>query len=398
MVGLIPTENWEYSIGNVISGLFNTFVQNNHDEMLHINGVGKCIPARSGRAAIVAAIKALQLKSGANIGVPLYSCPVVFKAIKETGCLPVFIDIEPDTYNISVKDLSKKSSLLDAIIIIHMFGNVCDISSLLDAANGKPLIEDCAQSLGSKFEDRMTGTFGNIGVYSFRSGKYLSVGEGGALFTSDKEKVYRLLKLISEMPIPFKSEELIHVLKTYIRSKLRSKPMFGIIGKKIWQIYNRTVNYSAKTPIVLRQIFKSDHQLTINRLNFIENAIERQRSNAKIYEDNLQLDSGMLCIEKPGTFYNRFMYPILFSSTEHRDLMAKYLGDRKIDTAMPYQDIPEIATEYYNYNGDCPVTENMSKRILIIPSYYKLGEKEVKYIVSCVNSGWKQINNHVITT
>ena len=377
MIGLLPTEYWEYKFSDIIRGLAAALGPRKPNGMLYIAGLGNCIPARSARAGLVAAIRALDLPPGARIGVPLYCCPVVFKAIKAAGCTARFIDVEPATYCMSAEDLFAKRSQVDAVIAVHMFGNLCDMPGLQEAAQGKPIIEDCAQSLGSKLDGRMAGSFGTIAVFSFRSGKYLSVGEGGALFSSHADVRSRLSQLISEMPAPSRAEECVHVAKTYIRSMLRSKPLYGVVGYPLWYIYNKKVDYSAKSPIVLSQIYRSDLAITINRLALLDSAIERQRANADFYSRTLKLDSGMLCSEKPGTFYNRYLYPIIFPSSEHRDLIAAYLHSRQIDTAKPYKDIADVAAAHYGYAGDCPVAEQIAKRVLVIPSHYSLKKKDV---------------------
>ena len=200
--------------------------------MLYVPGLGDCIPARSARGAIVAAIQALDLPSGARIGVPLYCCPVVFKAVQEAGCAARFIDVEYSTYCMSGDDLFAKRDQVDAIIAVHMFGNLCDMSRLQEAARGEPIIEDCAQSLGSRYHGRPSGTLGTIGVFSFRSGKYVSAGEGGALFTGDEGLRSRLAQAVSAMPAPDRKEECVHVVSTFLRSILRRRPLmdFWAIG------------------------------------------------------------------------------------------------------------------------------------------------------------------------
>ena len=195
MLGLLPTEYWEYNLSDILRSLPVALGPSKQNGMLNIAGLGNCIPTRSARAGIVAAIKALDLPPGARIGVPLYCCPVVFKAIKAAGCTARFIDVEYSTGCMSTEDLLAKRSQLDAIIAVHMFGNLCDMPGLQEAAEGKPIIEDCAQSLGSRLDGRMAGSFSTIAAFSFRSGKYLSVGEGGALFSSDADV------LLSAVPI-----------------------------------------------------------------------------------------------------------------------------------------------------------------------------------------------------
>ncbi len=246
--------------------------------MLSIPGLGNCIPARSARAALVTAIKALKLPPGARIGVPLYCCAVVFKAIKAVGCKPRFIDVDTATFCMSAVDLKAKSSEVDAAIAVHMFGNVCDIPSLRDAMPGKPIIEDCALSLGSKLDGQMTGSFGDAAVLSFRSGKYLSVGEGGAFFSRHPSISARALGVISNLPMPSRKEECLHVAKTFLRSTLRSKPFYGLAGYALWEAYNRKAEFSAKSPVVEGQIYRTDLSLTRTRLDQLDAAIQRRQS------------------------------------------------------------------------------------------------------------------------
>lgn len=393
MIGLLPAEHWEYNIDDIYRGFSAALGRMQRHGMLRLEGLGMCIPARSARAALVAAIKALNLPAGARIGVPLYCCPVVFKAINATGCTTRFIDIDPTTFCMSAVDLSTKRSQIDAVIGVHMFGNICDVPGLREASQGKPIIEDCAQSLGSKLNGRMAGDFGTIAVFSFRSGKYLSVGEGGALFSNHADICSRLCKLISAMPVPSRAEECVHIALTYIRSMLRSKPLYGTVGHRLWSIYNNTVDFSEKSPIILSQIYKSDLAIAIDRLRRVESAIKTQRANADYYSNTIKMDSAMLCSEKPGTFYNRYLYPILFPSSKHRDQMAVYLHQRQIGTATPYKDIVDVSARHYGYAGDCPVAEKVAARVLVIPSYYSLTSCDVQNVAKHLNEGWAEISS-----
>ena len=395
MIGLLPAELWDYKFRDIFHGLAAALGPLRANRMVDIPGLGHCIPTRSARAGLITAIRALNLPPGARIGVPLYCCPVVFKAIKAAGCIACFIDVDYSTYCMSAEDLFAKRSQLDAVIAVHMFGNLCNMTSFQEVAQDIPIIEDCAQSLGSKFDGRVAGSFGTISAFSFRSGKYLSVGEGGALFSRHSEILSRLSQLISEMPVPDRADECMHVAKTYIRSMLRSKPLYGVVGYPLWNLYNKKVDYTAKTPVVLSQSYRSDLAIAINRLALLDSAIERQRTNADFYSRALKLDASMLCSEKPGTFYNRFLYPITFPSSEHRDLIAAYLFRQQIDTSKPYQDIPEVAATHYGYKGDCPVAEQIAKRVLVIPSYYSLKKRDVERIAQRLNEGWTEANGRI---
>ena len=141
MLSLLPTENWEYKVSDIFRGFAASLGPRELSGVLNLDGLGNCIPTRSARAGLVAAIKALDLLPGARIGVPLYCCPVVFKAIEMAGCKASFIDVESATYCMSAGDLFAKHSQVDAVIAVHMFGNLCDMPRLQDAAQGKPIIE-----------------------------------------------------------------------------------------------------------------------------------------------------------------------------------------------------------------------------------------------------------------
>jgi perosamine synthetase len=385
MLGLVPNELWEYSVGDALRNLWRS---SHGSDSLEIPGLGESIAVRSARAGIVVALQALGLPQGARIGVPLYCCPVVFKAIVTAGCTPCFIDIERDTFCMSSADLATRRSQVDAVIAVHMFGNVCDVPRLQEVIGGKPIIEDCAQSLGSKLGGRAAGSFGAISVFSFRSGKYLSVGEGGALFSRDAGLRSRLQQAVAAMPVPGRKESRLHVAKTYVRTKLRSRPLYGLVGYRLWRAYNKRVNYSSKSPLVLGRIYQSDLATTLKRLPALESAIQRQRTNANAYARALKLGAGMLCDEPAGAFYNRYQYPIVFPSSEQRDRMACHLLAHGVGTAKPYSDIASVARAHYGYSGDCPVAERVAETVLAIPNHHQLRQQEIARIAQAVNEGW----------
>lgn len=393
--GLMPVEHWEYGILDFARGIVGSFSSGKPEDAMQIPGLGSCTPARSARAALVAAIRALDLPAGAKVGVPLYCCPVVFKAVIAAGCSPCFIDVERSTCCMSPEDLYAKRLELEAVIGVHMFGHLCDIHGLQRAAPSIPVIEDCAQSLGSVRDNCSTGSSGLMAVFSFRSGKYLSVGEGGALFTREPRIHSRVLHLLSAMPQASRSQECAHVASTYVRSRLRGKALYGILGYPLWSVYNRTVGFEDRSPVTLGQIYRSDLELAQKRLDLIDSVIARQRSNADFYSRALCIDSGLLFKEEPGAFYNRYMYPIVFNSSEGRDFMSSYLRKRKIETGKPYSDIVQVATMHYGYGGGCPISEQIARGVLTIPVHHALKRRDLLRVVQHVNAGWTSFTDRV---
>jgi dTDP-4-amino-4,6-dideoxygalactose transaminase len=348
------------------------------------------LPVRSGRAAIIISLRALGLGPGSRIGVPLYCCPVVFKAIKTAGCLPRFLDVDPGTFCVSSADLYAKRSELDALIAVHMFGHLCDMGDVRKAMEEKPVIEDCAQALGSTWHGQGAGSMGTMGVFSFRLGKYLSVGEGAEIYAGPPGLRETLARLLADLPEPTFAEELKHVFETFARAKLRSRPLWGLLGSSVWSRYNAKTDFVDKSPIVLTQVFRSDWEIARHRMTRLPQMIEAQRQNAEYYVRNLELDPSMLSLERPGTFYNRLMFPIVFGSPKQRDSVRSRLRQSGISSATPYEEAIEGAAKNYGYDGDCPVAEGLLRRTLVIPCNSRLRRQDVEHIARSLNAAWAE--------
>jgi len=200
MLDLLPPKLNELSTSDVVRGLLAARIPVGSQIMIPLPGLGGGIPNRSARAVVIVAIQALSIRPGSRIGVPLYCCPVVFKAIRAADCVPRVTDIDTETFCLSSEDLRANRSGIDALVAVHMFGNLCDMPKVLEIMDGTPVIEDCAQSLGSKLEGRACRSFGDISFFSFRSGKYLFVGEGGAQFSENKDLRVRMSDLTAALP------------------------------------------------------------------------------------------------------------------------------------------------------------------------------------------------------
>jgi perosamine synthetase len=394
MISLVPTEHWDYGPSDMFRGLLAALSPRRTDPYIGLPGLDWCLPTRSARAAIVLALKALGLRPEASVAVPLYCCPVVLRAIAEAGCRARFIDVDRNTYCMSATDLATKSLEVDAIIAVHMFGNMCDVPALRKAAPGKPVIEDCAQAVGSRLDGRVAGSFGDIAVFSFRSGKYISVGEGGAVYSSVADVEIRLSDLIKELPVPSPVDEVIHVSTTCLRSMLRTRPLWGLIGTTLWSAYTKKVDSMSQAPIVMGQTYETDRDMAVRRMVVLPSMIERQRQNADHYLLNLTIDADMLCPETPGAFFNRLQFPLLVPTPAQCDRLAELLRREQISTARPYKDIVKIAAEHYGYSGDCPQSERIARTVLVIPCNYGLKAADVKRISTSVNRVWAQVRNH----
>lgn len=386
-IKLIPRYNWDYNFIDLYKGINSIFTDKVEiDEIFEKIFGEKPIFTNSGRASLYAILKSLNIPSGSFVGVPLFCCPVVFDVIKKADLTPKFIDINLDDYNISPEDLSKKISSISAVIVVHMFGNPADMDSIKNICKNVPIIEDCAQSLFTKYKGKYTGFHSIASFYSFRSGKYISAGEGSAIFCKDSYQRSFLEKIVKSFDEKGMVNELVHCSTTYIKSFFYKKPWYGIIGRPIGKLLDKKLNLTAKDGFECGKIKKSDLGVIEGKIKNFKEKIDKQRENAKILLKKINLSEAILPIEKEGCLSNYYQFPIRFKSTAHRDFTSDYLLKKGIDSAKYLDELIDLVKNKYEYVGDCPNAELASKTVLVIPHYYTLSKKELIYIGDTLNA------------
>jgi len=148
------------------------------------------IAVNSGTSALQASLYALDVKSGDEVLVPSFTFVATANSVKAVGAKPVFVDILKENYTMDPDDLRKKvTKRTKAIIPVHLYGHIAYIEEIIEVAkkNNLKIIEDSSQSLGSKFKQKHSGTFSNLGCFSFYGTKVMTSGEGGAIVTDEKK-------------------------------------------------------------------------------------------------------------------------------------------------------------------------------------------------------------------
>jgi len=151
-------------------------------------GVKHAVAVSSGTAALHLALLALGIGEGSEVILPSFVCPALLNAVHYVRATPALVDIDPDTYNISVSQIEKALSHRTAAIIVpHMFGLSADTDAILSF--NIPVIEDCAQSVGATLKGKYAGSFGAMSIFSFYATKMLCAGEGGAILSNDDDLI-----------------------------------------------------------------------------------------------------------------------------------------------------------------------------------------------------------------
>lgn len=155
----------------------------------------------SGTSAIHCAIAALDPEPGDEFITTSITDMGALAPIIYQGGIPVFADVDPETYNVTARSIEARiSSKTKAIIVTHLFGNPCDMAGIMAVAkqHNLPVIEDCAQSFLTSYGDRYVGTFGAIGCFSLQQGKHITTGEGGVCVTDDEQLARRIYLFINK--------------------------------------------------------------------------------------------------------------------------------------------------------------------------------------------------------
>lgn len=155
------------------------------------NGAEYCVSTSNGTAALHVALSCLGVGPGDEVIVPSYTFIASSFSICQAGAIPVFADVRKEDHTICPKSIREKlTDKTKAIVVVHLYGNVCQMDEIMEIAKEHDLkvVEDCAQSIGSTFNGKKTGTLGHIGAFSFCQSKHFTTGgEGGAVITNDED-------------------------------------------------------------------------------------------------------------------------------------------------------------------------------------------------------------------
>jgi len=379
---LIPRFNLDYNFNDFIYGIKSIFQNDNFDfkPLELIFGKKTFLFTNYGRSSLYVILRALNLPKGSKIGVPLYSCTVVFDAIVNAGFVPCFIEIN-DNYTVDPEDLEEKIDDLEAVVVIHTFGRPADMDKIREIAGDKPVIEDCAHSLLSEYKSKKTGTIGDASFFSLA--KYISAGKGGMIIVNNNTFA-DFQREMDALERPSVLNELKHSLTVYARSFFYHKPWFGLFALPIGLYIEDKVDIMNKRGFEVSKIGRSDLRAMLKKLESFKKNVELQRRNSFFLIEELKNTSLSLPYESKDTYCNYYLFPIRFESKEERDSASNLLRDKGIDTSKLYSETPSKAKQFYGYKGDCPNTENLADTILVIPNYYTLSQNGLAKIAQIV--------------
>ena len=337
-------------------------------------GIHKVLMTPSCTAALEMAAMLCKLGPGDEVILPSYTFVSTANAIVRLGAKPVFVDIRPDTLNLDENRIEEAITPNTKVLLpVHYAGIGCAMDRIMAIANKHDLlvIEDAAQGVGAYYNNRALGTIGHLGTYSFHETKNYICGEGGALCIND--------------PGMIKQAEIIRDKGTN-----RSDFFRGEVDKYTWVDIGSSY---VPSEIVCAFLYA--------QLEMLDSIAERRKAIYKQYQLPLRpLEiQGLLSLPNipEDCKGNSHMFYILLPDLETRDALMAYLKQQNILAVfhfVPLHSSP-MGKKFGYAEGDLPITEQMSGRLLRLPFYYEMTEEEQEYIIKCISEGLETVNRKI---
>lgn len=330
------------------------------DELAAYCGTKYAIGCASGSDALLLALLALDVKAGDEVITTPYSFFATVSAITRLGATPVFVDIDPLTYNLDVSQIeSKITERTKAIQPVHLYGQCADMAELRKVAvkHGIPLVEDAAQAIGAEENGVRAGAMSEIGCFSFYPSKNLGgMGDGGFMTTDDDELAERLFAL-------------------------------RVHGSK-QRYYHKWVGLNSRLDGFQGAVLRV-------KLPYLDSWSNKRKANADRYRE-LFTDAGLTeqvglpyVRENVRHIYNQFVVRV----PGKRDGLRAFLTEKGIGTDIYYPVSLHMQEcfEYVGYKeGDLPESEKASRETLALPIYPELRPEQLEYVVDAIARFYEQ--------
>ncbi len=316
-------------------------------------GLNQAIGVANGTDAIALAMRSLEIPPGSLVATVSHTAVATVAAIEMAGCVPLFIDIDPATYNMSPEALTavleKMPGRVAAILVVHLYGHPADLPALVQIADrfGIKLIEDCAQAHGARIGARYVGTFANAAAFSFYPTKNLgAIGDAGLVAVPDEETAARA----------------------------RSLREYG------WR-----QRYISETQGINSRLDELQAACLRVRLRYLQDGNLRRATIAAAYDRGLA-DSGLILpTQRPGTTHAYHQYVV---RCHDRDGLRSRLQQRGVATGihypLPVHCQPAFRERYSPGPGGLEVTERVAREVLSLPLYPELDDASVAKVIETI--------------
>ncbi|MDK2949131.1 MAG: 8-amino-3,8-dideoxy-alpha-D-manno-octulosonate transaminase [Patescibacteria group bacterium] len=347
----------------------------------------------SGRSSLIAILKAMEIKKGDEVIMQSFTCNAAVNPIRYVGATPIFADID-ENLNISLDDLKKKiTPKTKAIMVQHTFGNPARIDEIKEICSEKKiyLIEDCAHSLGAMYKGEFCGFFGDASFFSFGRDKVISSVYGGMVTINNE----LLIDGVSSFQKELKNPSVFWTIQQLLHPVLLNKiilPLYNMkIGRMIMALFlNLNILSKAVTKKegigILPKYFpkkmpSSLSYLAINQLKKLEDYNNHRREVAQYYNHLFlkgEIDSNNIYLKYPLFVDNPS--EIINKLRKHNI----YINDGWSGSPIvpPSTELDKVCYKL----GSCPKAEEISKKIILLPTHINISKKDAKKVFDCLEN------------
>ncbi len=307
------------------------------------------IGVASGTDALLLALRACDVGPGEEVITPSFTFFSTAGTISRLGATPVFVDIDPDTYNIVPEQIESKITPKTKVIMpVHLYGQCADMDPINRIAQKYHLkvVEDAAQAIGSKYKGKKVGAMGDFGCFSFFPSKNLgAAGDGGLVTTDDPEMA-----------------EFIRILRFH-----GAKPKY----------FHSFIGYNSRLDTIQAAILSV-------KLKYLDGWTAQRREHAAVYNSAFK---GLDIITPKEEDFNYHIYNQYTIVVKNRDKLSAVLKENQIGHEI-YYPVPLHLQECYQSlgykEGDLPVTERKAKDVISLPIYPELTAEEQNFVIETV--------------
>jgi perosamine synthetase len=318
-----------------------------------VAGTTHAVAVSSGTAGLHLIVHALGIGPGDDVLVPSFTFAASANVIVQVGATPVFVDVDPETYNIDAAELAAhQGPRTKAVMVVDVFGHPADWRAIGEAANGLTLIDDCCEAIGARYRDRPLGSFGVAGCFAFYPNKQMTTGEGGMIVTDDAE---------------------LAVLCRSLRNQGRRE-----VGA--WLEHERLgFNY---------RMDELSAALGVSQIKRLDSFLAKRGHVAAMYTERLvDLEGVRPPVVRPDVTMSWFVYVVTLSPDIDRQTVVESLASEGIPTRAYFPPLhlqPYIRERFGTREGMLPVTEDIARRTLALPFHNNLAEADLDHVTAAL--------------
>jgi dTDP-4-amino-4,6-dideoxygalactose transaminase len=335
-------------------------VQALEEEVARYSQTTRAIGCASGSDALLLALMALNVKGGDEVITTPYSFFATVSSITRLGAKAVFVDIDPETYNLNVDQVEAAiTEKTKAIMPVHLFGQCADMDALIEISERHriPIVEDAAQAIGAEDRGRRAGSMSAIGCFSFYPSKNLGGAGDGGMMTTNDDALAQQLKILR---------------------------VHG--GER--RYYHRVVGVNSRLDALQAAVLRV-------KLPHLDSWSEGRMRNAARYNQLFNEAELSEFVTLPSARENvRHIYNQYVIRAQRRDELKEFLGQEGVGTDV-YYPVPLHLQECFEFlgykEGDLPEAERAARETLALPIYPELSEEQQQYVVEMVGEFYRRL-------